>query len=259
MFPILSAIFVMIALAAIGVPALIVSGVTAAEDIDQSNPFYYLIAAVAMYTSTFIAIFFNVALAACAARSLRGQDTTVGEGLRAARQRIGPILGWTLVACTVGLMLQVLQDRVPLAGRIATWIAEAAWSIATFFVVPVIALEGLGPIQALRRSVDVVKAKWGESAAGSVAITALTVPIAFLVALLGGAGAVLLIAMGLQPLGVAIIGATVAGVIMISVVSSALAGIFRVAVYEFAATGQTVAAFDSGLLQTAFDPHTRRR
>ncbi len=99
-----------------------------------------------LYVSTFIAIFFNVALAACAARSLRGEDTKVGEGLSAAMRRIGPILGWTLVAGTVGLILRILEDRFPIAGRIAVWIAGAAWAVATFFVIPVIALEGTGPV-----------------------------------------------------------------------------------------------------------------
>ena len=107
--------------------------------------------------STFIAVFFNVALAACAVRSLRGEDTTVGEGIPAALQRVGPILGWTLVAATVGLILRLVEERVPLAGRIAVWIAGAAWAVATFFVIPVLALEGGGPWRSLMRSVAVVK------------------------------------------------------------------------------------------------------
>ena len=91
--------------------------------VDQNNPIVGVAAIVTIYVSTFIAIFFNVALAACAARSLRGEDTKVGEGISAAMRRIGPILGWTLVAGTVGLVLRVLEDRFPIAGRIAVWIA----------------------------------------------------------------------------------------------------------------------------------------
>ncbi|MGZ8815615.1 MAG: DUF6159 family protein [Mycobacterium sp.] len=107
-------------------------------------------------------------------RSLRGEDTKVGEGLSAAMRRIGPILGWTLVAFTVGLVLRFLENRFPIAGRIAVWISGAAWAIATFFVVPVIALEGTGPFRSPKRSVQVVKAKWGEGATGQVASSAVT-------------------------------------------------------------------------------------
>ncbi len=37
------------------------------------------------------------------------------------------------------------------------------WSISTFFVVPVIAYEDLGPVGAFKRSVQLMKQKWGES------------------------------------------------------------------------------------------------
>jgi hypothetical protein len=68
-----------------------------------------------------------------------------------------------------------------------------------------------------------------------------------------------LIAAGLQPLGIAVIAIAVAAVIVVSIISSALSEIFRVAVYQYAATGATPGAFDNGLLQNAFDGHTRQR
>ncbi|EUA89587.1 putative membrane protein [Mycobacterium ulcerans str. Harvey] len=112
--------------------------------IDEHDPVFYIAGLATAYVSTFIAIFFNVALAACAARSMRGEDTKVSDGVRAAMHRIGPILGWTLVATTVGLILRALEERMPLLGKIAVWLTGAAWAIATFFVIPVVALEGSG-------------------------------------------------------------------------------------------------------------------
>jgi hypothetical protein len=38
-----------------------------------------------------------------------------------------------------------------------------AWSIATFFVVPVLAYENLGPLAAFKRSTQLMREKWGES------------------------------------------------------------------------------------------------
>jgi hypothetical protein len=205
-FPILSTVFAMIAVAVIWVPTVVVAGVFQDGTVNENNPAVGVAAVVTIYVSTFIAIFFNVALAACAVRSLRGEDTRVGEGLSAAMRRIGPIVGWTLVAGTVGLILRVLEERFPIAGKIAVWIAGAAWAIATFFVVPVIALEGTGPT-----------------------------PLAIAVGVVVGAA-----------------------VIVVAIISSALNSIFRVAVYQYAATGQAPAAFDSRLAQTAFDAGTRR-
>jgi hypothetical protein len=226
--------------------------------LEQNNPMIAVVAIVTIYVTTFITIFFNVALAACAARSLRGEDTKVGEGIAAATRQIGPILGWTLVAGTVGLILQILENRFPLLGRIAVWIAGAAWAVATFFVIPVIALEGTGPIHSLKRSVQVVKAKWGEGATGQIAISAFTGLIVFGVVLVGGGAAYALVAVGLTPFAIAVGAIAVAAVIVVVIISSALNSIFRVAVYQYAATGQAPVAFDSGLVQSAFGGRTRR-
>jgi len=257
-FPVLSAVFAMVALAAIWAPTVIIAGVFVNGTLEQNNPVFGVAAVVTIYVSTFIAIFFNVALAACAARSLRGEDTKVGEGISAAMRRIGPILGWTFVAGTVGLILQILENRFPIAGRIAVWIAGAAWAIATFFVVPVIALEGTGPFRSLKRSVQVVKAKWGEGATGQVAISAVTGLIVFVLVLAGGGAGFALFSAGLAPLGIAVGAIAAAAVIVVAIISSALNSIFRVAVYQFAVTGQAPAAFDARLVQTAFGASTRR-
>ena len=258
-FPMLSAIFALIAVAVIWLPTASMSGVLAGEAINEHDPVYYVAAAATAYVSTFIAVFFNVALAACAVRSLRGEDTTVGERIRAAMQRLGPILGWTLVAATIGLVLRLLQDRIPLAAKIAVWIAGAAWAVATFFVIPVLALERSGPWQSIKRSVAVVNARWGEGATGTVAISAVTVLVVVIVMVGGAACAIVLFAAGLQQLAIAVIAIAVAAVIVVSIVSSALTEIFRVAVYQYAVTGATPGAFDNALLQNAFDGRTHQR
>jgi hypothetical protein len=257
-FPILSTIFAVIAVAAIMVPTAFITGTYVNGTLEQNNPMYGVAAIAAIYVSTFVTIFFNVALAACAARSLRGEDTKVGEGLSAAMRRIGPIIGWTLVAGTVGLVLRILEERFPIAGRIAVWIAGAAWTVATFFVIPVIALEGTGPVRSLKRSVAVVRAKWGEGATGQVAISAVTGLIVFGVVLVGGAGVYALFSVGLTPVAIVVGAIAVSAVIVVAIISSALNSIFRVAVYQYAATGQAPASFDSGLVQSAFGARTRR-
>lgn len=258
-FPILSTIFATLATVAIWAPTGIASDVLVGESVNKNDPVYYIATATTVYVSTFIVIFFNVALAACTARSLHGEDTTVGAGLSAALQRIGPILGWTVVAGTIGLILRLLVERAPALGRIAAWIAGAAWAVATFFVVPVIALEGSGPFRSLNRSVAVVKARWGEGATGTVAISAVTSLALFAIVLIGGVLVVPLWVAGAQLLALAFAAVTVVGVIYVSIVASALTEIFRVAVYEYAVTGDTAGAFDRGLLETVFDGHTRRR
>jgi hypothetical protein len=252
-FPILSTLSGLLALVAIWAPVVVARGVFEGRPVNRHDPLFYVAGGVTAYVSTFIAIFFNVALAACAARSMLGEDTKVGEGISAAVQRIGPILGWTFLATTVGLILRVIRDRVPAVGEIVADIAGAAWSIATYFVIPVIAFEGTGPMSSLKRSSSVVKARWGEGATGAATISIVTFVATVVIALVGGVCGGALISIRLLPIGAAVLVATVVAIIVVSFISAALGQIFRVAVYQYAVTGQTPGGFDGRVLQAAFE------
>jgi Family of unknown function (DUF6159) len=147
--------------------------------------------------------------------------------------------------------------RSPALGRIVAEIAGAAWAIATFFVIPVVALEGTGPFRALQRSAAVVKARWGESATGTATTGVATFLIGLAIALVGGVGCAALIAIRLLPLGAAVLAATVVAVIVVSFISTALSQIFRVA-DQYAVTGQAPGGFDGQTLQSAFEGRVTR-
>lgn len=251
-FPILSSIFAIVAAVVIATPALVVRGVFSGQPLDQHDPVMYATCAALAYVSTFIAIFFNVALASCAVRSMRGEDTKVGEGIHAAAQRIVPILGWTLVTTTVGLILAAIENRSPQVGKIVARLAGAAWAIATFFVIPVLALEGTGPLQSLKHSAAVVKAKWGEGATGAATIGLVTFAVSVVIAVVGWLGFGVLAGAGLHLFAVAFVAIAIAAILVISFISSALSQIFRVAVYQYALTGQAPGGFNDQLLQSAF-------
>ena len=116
---------------------------------------------IAAYPLTFISIYFSVALAEVLAGRLDGKETTTAEGFSAANSRIGLIAAWSLLACTVGLALRALEQRLPLAGRIAAWLFGMAWSLATIFAVPILAYEGLGPLETVKRSAADLQAPLG--------------------------------------------------------------------------------------------------
>ena len=118
-----------------------------------------------------ITFFFNSALVAAALIRLEGGDPTVSDGLAAALDRIGPILGYAAIAATVGVVLSYLKNKEN--NFIVRWVASGlgvAWTLATFLVVPVLVAENLGPIDALKQSVTLLKRTWGENAIGNVGV-----------------------------------------------------------------------------------------
>lgn len=254
-FPLLSTAFAAAALALTLTPGLIWS---AALDRDWIVlPFIVL----GGFATTFFVVYFNVALAGAARRSMDGRDTSVSDGLAVARERRGLILRWALLQFFVGVGLKVVQylagDSV--AGRliaIGTGLASAAWSVSTFFVIPVLALEGLGPGAAMKRSVGLVRRHWGEGLVGSAAIglavsLAAALPLAFLFNLASVMIDVQVVAGAV--LGVVAIVALIATLAM----GSALGVIFRVELYRYGTEGRATGSFAERDLLAAFRPPGR--
>ncbi len=196
-----------------------------------------VIAVVGVYLATLVATYFAVALAAACAEVLDGRNATVRGGTAVASAHLGAIAGWALVLTTVNLVIQALRSRAGIIGSLLLGAATVAWGLATFLVVPIVALEGLGPLAALERSTSLFRQKWGEQLVGTASIGVLfallgTVPAVALM-LLGFASGSTAVAVALVVIGVLI--AVVAGVL-----GSAARAVFSVALYRYASgTGST--------------------
>jgi hypothetical protein len=188
-----------------------------------------VIGLVAAYPLTFISIYCSVALAEVLGGRLDGKQTTAGEGFSAANSRIGIIAAWSLLACTVGLVLRSLEQRLPIAGRIASLLFGMAWSLATAFAVPILAYEGLGPFDTVKRSAQIFRRRWGAQIGGSIGIGAaaavLSIPLVLLLvfgtAASGGAGAAVALIAGV-------------GLFALAAAVATLEQIYRVFVYRSA-------------------------
>lgn len=192
---------------------------------------------------TFTGIFFNAALVACALERLRGGDPTIASGLAVAASRWRAILGWAIIATTVGLILQSIRERSGIFGRIAMAVVEGVWAYVTFMVVPVLVAEGIGPIEAIQRSGALLRKTWGQQVTAAFGF-GLVYVLAMLAAL-----AVSVVAFRTSPvLGVPV--AAVAFTLALSTVA-ALEGIFKAALYEFA-SGGSPAGFERSALAQAY-------
>jgi hypothetical protein len=143
-----------------------------AEQLINSNGIRLLI--LAYFVSYFIIIYCQVALVCAVQFRISGGDPNVWHGLRQANRRLGAILSWTLIAATVGLIFRILEGAArgrrggpALMATIILKILGVAWGLLVFFVIPVIASEGLGGFKALRRSSSIIKSHWGEAIVGT--------------------------------------------------------------------------------------------
>jgi Family of unknown function (DUF6159) len=253
---------VLAALSALLVAAIFVGGGVALHSSTDSEPLLIVVLVIGAYVLVAVSIFFNVALSACAARALEGQDTTTAEGFAAARGRFGQIIGWAGVQLVVGALISIIQALLregagAIIGAIIGGLASFAWNIATFFVIPAIALEGLGPMDALKRSVAVIRQRWGEGVTGSFAIGGLIFLVAFLPGVALVAGGIALTSSSDALAGI-LIALGVAIFVVGAVLQAALMAIFKVALFRFATEDKVLGNYDRGQLEAAFVPRSGR-
>jgi hypothetical protein len=263
-FPVLSSLACLLVLASFAIPLGYLSG----SSIDYFNeplqpeeePIWRSVGAyVALFVYYFvnygIIAFFNTALVSCAIIRFRGGDPTVRDGLSAAGHRLPQILGWALLAATVGVFLRAIEERSAIVGRIVAGLIGIAWSIATYLVVPVLAAEGVGPLTAVRRASQLLRKTWGESLVAELSLGAINLLLAL--------PAIIIIAVSIAMIGAGVgiwLPATLGVIavlylVLLAVVTSALGQVFLAGVYLYAAESKVAAGFSEESVAGAF--HTR--
>ena len=161
-FPILSGVSIIVILASFIAAVFGFSGWNIDNLPDDPTVVSYLLLFAFYIVNYFVIVFFNMALIHCTSLYFKGQEVTVRQGIDFSISRIGSIFAWAVFAGIVGGVLRIIQENAGSLGKIITGLVGVVWSIATFFVVPVIAYENIGPIAAFKRSANLMKEKWGE-------------------------------------------------------------------------------------------------
>ena len=223
-----------------------------------------LVLAFAFYVfSYFVIIFFNSALVFAAHERLAGGDPNIRSGLSGASQSIATIFVWAVVAATVGLILNILSSQARQRGGMMGMISHliismlgAAWTLITFFVVPLIVIERRSFGDAFKTSLSMLRRTWGEQIVANFGL-GIAAFLAFLVA----AGITALLFFVLSPLGgFGAFIAIVIGVVLIAgvaLVFATLDGIYKAALYNYAVDGMVPSLFPDDAIRGAFRPEHR--
>jgi hypothetical protein len=219
---------------------------------------YPLALAVVYFPISFVGTFCAVAFVAMGRRLLDGEEATLRDGLRCAVERLPQILGWALVASVVGFVVSLLEHLHGgwLVEQVAAWLLDLAWVAASFFAIPILVLERRGPIQTLRRSVGLVRQRWGEGVTGMAAIAGGIVIVLIPATILGIAGYVVKPSSEVTgDLLIALAAVTFAAAIAYS---SATNQMFQLVLYRYATEGEVAGPFDVDDFQAAFKTGSRR-
>jgi hypothetical protein len=214
---------------------LAVSGVVAAPLLHAYglSPWAVLYLCPGMMASTFVGVYFNVALVFAANEQIEGRTISVPQALSMAWSRRRAIFSWALVAALVGVVIQVVENRLGLVGRLLGILGGLAWAVATFLVVPVLAFEDLGPIDALKQSSHLTKTTFGTIARGALRFGVLMLGWTLLAIAVLCVGAVVALS-GMPLLGVPVAVLGVVGLFVVVMYLAAAGMYMRTILYRYA-------------------------
>src|SRR3954453_10909765 len=158
-FPVLSGLSALVVFLSFVVPLAIIkpaflTAVMEERHVDVHNTpiWFWIVTFLFYFCNYFVIYFFNAALVHCALQHFRGVECGPADGLAAAGQRLPQLFAWSLVSATVGVLLKVIENANEKIGGIVSALLGAGWTVLTYFVVPVLVVEKVGPIDAVKRS-----------------------------------------------------------------------------------------------------------
>lgn len=250
-FPLFSSIAAIAVLASF-IPLFIIGGgaepATAGEN--DGETLNLLVFGAFYLVEYFVIFFFNTALVGAALIRMDGGDPTVADGLRIAISKIDKILGYTLIAATIGLALRAIAERVGFIGQIVVSLLGAGWTVASFLTVPILVSKDIGPLDAVRESASLLKKTWGENLIATsgfgLVFWLIYIGLFFVVGSVAysiGSNSELLIAW----LAVGVLAFMLTGLM-----HAALQGIFSAALYRYATDGKVGEDFAADTLSRVF-------
>ncbi len=196
----------------------------------------------------FVVTFFNAAVITCASIRLKGGDPTVMDGLKKAFELKWKIFLWSLVGATVGIILKAIEDKSERLGKFVAGLLGMIWSLAAFFIIPVLLFEDKTTFESIKRSGSLFKKTWGENVTGQVSMS-----IIIMFAVLAGF-IPLFLSLFFNSTAL-IVGSTIYFVIhalITAIIGATLGGIYTAALYNYALTGKVSREYSSELVKNAF-------
>ena len=256
-FPLLSSAALLVLLGSFAMPVFALyhslQPVSMAGNTTHTNRLLFYVTMYGFYVVSYtVMMFFNSALISVALKRLDGESASVGDGLRMAIANLPAIVSYAIIAATVGAILRAIEEWVGLVGRVVVAIIGAGWTLATAMTLPVLIEEGVGPIEAISRSLELLRRNWGENLIGnggiSLGVAVIAIPVIGLAFLLVSS------AESTHAFGPIALAMTffVLAMIIIGLVSTTLHAIYTAALYRFATGSKENAGIDGDLLAGAF-------
>jgi len=206
---------------------------------------HYLIVLPALIVGAFPATYANSIVLVAADQRMRGDhDAGLMQAVTRVNRRVPALIAWSLLTGVVGAILQVLEERLKIGGRIVAWLIGLSWAVATLFVVPCIVFEDVGVVKAIPRSARIFKEKWGLNVRARVLTAGLAFGVSFAIGIVAVIVASISVAAGVA-LGITLL-------LAFSIFVGTLQSVLTAALYRYTVDGALVGGYTEAHFAAAF-------
>ncbi|KIQ96986.1 DUF6159 family protein [Lysobacter sp. A03] len=247
LFPLLSGLSLVLIFAVFLSPSISTGLLEAKAEGTALSAEAYVLLFIIYLLSHLVINFFNVALVGAAMIRFDGREPTLTDGFEIALIKLPAIFGYSFICAAISIILDALEERVDLLGRLTTALLGLTWTVTSFLVIPVIVHREVGPVDALKESVRLLSSTWGENLIGQIG---------FEIAACAGCALFVWPAVFMYFAGAIGMGTTLvliyAGLLVVWVSITAVKAIYSAALYRYATQGDVVPSFDDHVLASAF-------
>lgn len=175
--------------------------------------------------------YFNAASITVVAIRLRGGNPTFRDGVEAATTKIWPLLIWSVILAFFGILLGLLRVEL-IGGALIAGTVAFFWSVATYFILPILLFEEEGMVSAMLRSTVFVRWIWRTALSKSSGATVVFIILGVLAAV---AVLPVTIILGGSMVAIAILAAALS---VLTIVASSLSCVLVASIYGLVRTGE---------------------
>jgi hypothetical protein len=203
-----------------------------------------------MFLATLSSVAFNSEIL----EALSGRPVSIQHGLEAAMRRWKPVLFWSLLAGTVGLLIRALEDRFAILGRLVAGVIGLAWSVASIFAIPILVREPAlsNPFEVLSKSARTIKGTWGEMLAGYLGMQGTNLLVLWASIVYWLANGALALAFSNPWILLVALGPWLLCLIAYSYLANIASRVYLCALYLYASEGTVPGPFDAAMMASPF-------
>lgn len=215
------------------------------------DAFSFIMPIIIYFVGYFLTYFTQAMIIYGAKERLSGNDPTIAQAFAGASEHLLQIIILSIIGAIIGMITKILSykknGQKNIFMTLSTSIIGIAWTVASYFALPIIISEKKNVFDAFKRSGEITFQVWGEGISANFSLFLLYIPATILFI-----GSLVFLFININIIALALLILAVISFFAAIFISMPVKAIISQALYDYATKKQAPPGFDSTYLQNAF-------